>query len=213
MISVTLTESYKTDDEYFSFINYQYDGDDTLPNKLSEDETFILYRSYDAQGFIIKDSVNIRYSNLDEEPDHTNNFSYHGDSIFLKIDNYSYFPTSYDTVVQTFSNGNVVTQRTLSSAGGYGDTFQLDNHPNPMYKGRYYFNFDGPLYSGDSTFAIGQQKNNYTEIKNAYKGSTHNQYIYQYVYKQNGYPIFFRSYNISSGLPVYAGTGIYKYRK
>ena len=204
-----LTEYYKTDDEDSVVLYYFYSGNDTLPFKMLADGHRLHYRSYDASARLLKDSINISFDvGSPEEPEQTNYFTYYSDRIVIHRIVYFFGPSeSYDTVVHITTNGNISEQLSTLTANDF--TFEFDTHPNPMYKIKDNLNPDGPIYSGDSTFAIGQQQNNYTEIRDPSGG--HDEYLYQYGYKANAYPAYFRQYHILAGLPVYAGTGIYKY--
>ena len=207
---IVMKEYYNTPYEDSNVIKYFYKGNDTFPFKEIENEFYSHYLFYNEINKVIKDSVTTSNGQF-EMPEHVNNFSYSGTTIFRQTIFYNFNQISLDTIFQTFSTGNVVAQNAASS--NYGYTFQLDDHPNPMYQVTNRINAEFPVFSGDSTFVMSQQKNNYTQIFNLESEDSHNKYIYDYVYKQNGYPAYFRSYNKSTGLPVYAGTGIYTYTR
>lgn len=211
VIKTKLTEYYKTDDEDSIVLNYFYSGNDTLPFKMFEDGYFWHYRSYDGSARLLKDSINLSFDVGTEEPYRTNYFTYYTDRIVIHTIAYAFVPDEYyDTVIHITTNGNISEQL---STRNYNNnfTFEFDTHPNPLYKIKNNLNPGGLIFTGDSTFVIGQQKNNYTAIRNPSNG--HDEYLYQYGYKANAYPAYFRQYHILEGVTFYAGTGIYKYTK
>jgi hypothetical protein len=205
-----------------------YSTTDTLPNKIisasleagpspeaSNDTDYI---SYDSQGRVVKDIDNgsfpINFSSYTKEED----YSYNG-SIVINNQIDSIDGNGRDTVTQTISNGNIISQVDNNTTTC---TISLDTHPNPFYKNGYSVTPIFAMYGMDADgLQDGVQKNNCTRlIVNDPSNSNAPNVIHQFTYNANGYPVSVIEYNNVRGYilaqptstPLFNFKGIYIYQ-
>jgi hypothetical protein len=223
-VSYIFFTNYIREAASYSTRTFFYNGTDTLYNKLI---TSVLeagpsplgrhdtdYVSYDSQGRIVKDIDN--GSSYDNTNPYTNedDYSYAGSAI---INNHN--GNIADTITQTVSNGNVVTQ---VDNNGTTCSILLDKNPNPFYKNGFEVTPIYGMYEDPDVDGIqdGVQKNNCVDF-NQINTSTNDLHVtHQFIYKSNGYPSSVIEYNtqnfndgyVGSNTPAFNYKGIYIYQ-
>jgi hypothetical protein len=196
-----------------TYANY-YTGSNTLPylNVINEYEQGILQDSnadyllsYSSEGLLKDSDVTIEtgYPNLAD----ITTYQYNGSTIIETGVTDPPGGSSFDTVMQTKANGDVVSQVDNDLYQGTNFTASFDTHPDPFPDAQ----IPGFLivYGDNIDF---EQKNNLTEIIGADDEDNPVHTKYQYTYNANGYPATVMAYDWSSGSPVFVYEGIYFYQ-
>ena len=203
-VSYIFFTNYVRDAGSYSTRIFFYNGTDTLydkqiaavleagPSPEAHNDTD--YISYDSQGRIIKDIDNGSFPLAGTAYTKEEDYSYIGSTVINnQIDPID--GNAQDTVTQTVSNGNVVSQ-----VDTYNNTctISLDSHPNPFFKNGcsvtpiYAMYFD--YYDADG-IDDDVQKNNCTIFSVDDLTGNVNHVINQFTYNANGYPASVIQYN------------------
>ena len=192
---------------------YYYTGSNTLPylNVVNEYDHSILLDSnadyllsYSLSGLLKDSDVTIEtgYANIAD----ITTYQYNGSTIIETGVTDPPGGSSFDTVMQTKANADVVSQVDNDSYQGTNFTASYDTHPDPFPDAQ----IPGFLivYGDNIDF---EQKNNLTEIIGVDDENNPVHTKYQYTYNANGYPATVIAYDWSSGSPVFVYKGIYVY--
>jgi len=217
---------------WISFINYArvagshststffYNGTDTLcyeeisselENPSADGHNDTNYISYDSRGRMVKIINNGANTNPVQAYSMEDDFSYVGSTI---INNETSTPgsigngyNSQDTVTQTTSNGDVVSQVDKQNTTC---TISLDNHPNPFFRNGLGVT---PIYAMYSDYYDADgitddvQKNNCTLFSVDNPVGNVNHVINQFTYNANGYPASVIQYNTFQAYQAAGPTG------
>jgi hypothetical protein len=209
-VEVDLSQNFYQGADTLPYKGYEIDRDLTTP--AIDYDTVLLY--YDANGRSTGDSIRETY--VDHSNNTTTNYrssdrwTYSGSQVTWL--NYNYLPYSAfpntDTVAQTVSNGDVVSQNELAFGGGQNYTFSFDNHSNPFYS---ISGGNTPIYdtAPEESVMNDPQKNNYTRLQESLSGTD---YRNTYTYLSNGWPATVVFYDWSSGSGVFQYKGVYIYK-
>lgn len=211
---------------YYDSVTYFYNGSDTLPYKVNKSEKSFLvierdtiYIFYSA-GKVIRDSIRSRYINLlppptpDTESITVNTYTDNGNTAQVNmLQAYSLTPSAWPppcpatTLYQkTYINGNISYQfgDYTNTCGGIGTSesshLDFDNHPNPFYK------FSVPYPVSDDFLGNGYRNN----ITLFWEVTPADGYRFTYTYRNDGYPLIVRFYDVADPAVITKGTYVYK---
>jgi len=236
-VSYIFFDNYVRDVASYNTYDLSYNGTDTLFDKSIhklleagvqyDGITDTEYVSYNSDGKEIKDSVsglNFGYQVPNGTPFITvSNFSYNGGMVTNQQTDLGNPVSSYDTVLQTTANGNIVSQIDNNLGDSSVCTISLDTHPNPFFKNGVNVTPIFGLYEDIDVDGMqdGAQKNNCLDFKKVDVTTVDALHVQnQFTYKSNGYPASVIEYNTQNFLSGYVGSntpafnfkGIYIYQ-
>lgn len=212
---------------YYDSTAYYYNGNDTLPFKvirsdksvlvIQRDTCFIFY----SAGKVNKDSIRSRYINLlppptpDAESITVNTYTDNGNTAQENmLQAYTLNPSSWPppcpatTVYQkTYINGNISYQfgDYTNTCGNTGTSetshLDFDNHPNPFY------GFSVPYPIVGDFLGLSGYRNNVTV---SWEITPSDGYRFNYTYRNDGYPLIVRYYDVASPASITKGVYVYK---